>query len=382
MTVDTLIVRYESLEALKEEKKRRKLNWHKILELENNQRSEEKENKRRLSRYIGRVVRYDHTIQLFHLYSGKIITASPRYTSFTAPRNFACYLDPDPSKHSRFKILPAVEGYDPGDPVNHSDFINLYSDPDGFVGTSVKKFDPLCTLYPPLSEVYIGPRGGGFSIKLYNPVSKLAQAQQVSEAVLAQGNILGGDIVQFYNKKLNSYLAVNDDKELIIKISTLADTRHFTSLADSYWVVETVKSKYSSPVHISTGNKLDNDIRLINFVTGEYAKFPSDKREVSLKSLIRITNTEVKSGDCIKFFSGNWLSFGAKDVGSNDRKLVLSDHRDHTDLFTIHKVDNASKLKKFKLLGFKLLLDAIDLRCDNNQLNVKQLVSMFVFIHT
>ena len=170
-------IRYESLEELKEEKKRKKLNWNRILELENNHKREEKDNRKRLNRFEGRVVRYDHVIQLFHLYSGKILTASPNNTSHTEPRNFACYLDSDPSKHSRFKVIPAVDGYDPGDPVNHSDFINLYSDPDGFVGTSLQSLDPVTTLYPPLVQnrvnvSFLGRLFGGFLYRLVGKHSR------------------------------------------------------------------------------------------------------------------------------------------------------------------------------------------------------------------
>eukprot|EP00116_Pleurobrachia_bachei_P010639 sb/3470901/ len=188
---------------------RKKLNWNRILELENNHKREEKDNQKRLNRYIGRVVRYDHTIQLFHLYSGKIMTASPKRTSHTEARNFACYLDCDPSKHSRFKILPAVDGYDPGDPVNHSDFVNLYSDPDGFIETSVRDLNPVSTLYPSLREVFIGPKGGGFSIKLYKELTQSKHFSQVSETSLTQNTVLGGDLVQFYNKSLNMFLEMD-----------------------------------------------------------------------------------------------------------------------------------------------------------------------------
>ncbi|KAL5265436.1 hypothetical protein ACHWQZ_G006224 [Mnemiopsis leidyi] len=360
---------YESLEELKEEKKRKKLNWNRILELENNHKREEKDNKKRLNRYEGRVVRYDHVIQLFHLYSGKILTASPNNTSHTEPRNFACYLDSDPSKHSRFKVIPAVDGYDPGDPINHSDFINLYSDPDGFVGTSVQNLNPVSTLYPPLPEVFIGPRGGGFSIKLYKEIVKAKSNAPSSETHTSQNMVLGGDLVQFYNKNLNLFLAADESNNLVLKKPASGDLKHFNSFAESFWVIDNVKAKYSSPIQICSGSSTAQDITLTNFVTGQKAKFPSGHDQASLKSLIKITTLDIKSGDCLKMFAGkSWLSFGGIESDGFTRKIICIDHRDHTDVFTIHKVDGTTRQRMFKLLGFKLLLSVIENRCKNNEL--------------
>ncbi|XP_063676081.1 uncharacterized protein LOC134812533 isoform X6 [Bolinopsis microptera] len=372
---------YESLEELKEEKKRKKLNWNKILELENNHKREEKDNRKRLNRYEGRVVRYDHVIQLFHLYSCKILTASPSNTSCTEPRNFACYLDSDPSKHSRFKVIPAVDGYDPGDPVNHSDFINLYSDPDGFVGTSVRNLDPIQTLYPPLPEVFIGPRGGGFSIKLYKE-----KVEVTAENALSQNTVLGGDLVQFYNKNLNLFLAADENNNLILKKPASGELKNFSSFADSFWVVNKIKAKYSSPLKICSGSSTDQDITLTNFVTGKKAIFPSGHDQTSLKSLIKITTLDIKSGDCLKMFAGkSWLSFGGIESDGFTRKIICIDHRDHTDVFTIHKIDASTKQRMFKLLGFKLLLTVIETRCKNNQLteaHLENILSAFQEMHT
>ena len=357
------------MEELKEEKKRKKLNWNRILELENNHKREEKDNRKRLNRFEGRVVRYDHVIQLFHLYSGKILTASPNNTSHTEPRNFACYLDSDPSKHSRFKVIPAVDGYDPGDPVNHSDFINLYSDPDGFVGTSLQSLDPVTTLYPPLPEVFIGPRGGGFSIKLYKEIAKPKGNSPSAEALISQNTVLGGDLVQFYNKNLNLFLVADENNNLVLKKPSSGDLKHFSSFADSFWVIDNIKAKYSSPIQICSGSGTHQDITLTNFVTGKKAIFPSGHDQASLKSLIKITTLDIKSGDCLKMFAGkSWLSFGGIESDGFTRKVICIDHRDHTDVFTIHKIDASTKQRMFKLLGFKLLLSVIENRCKNNEL--------------
>lgn len=324
-----------------------------------------KDNHKRLNRYEGRVVRYDHVIQLLHLYSNKILTASPNNTSHTEPRNFACYLDSDPSKHSRFKVIPAVDGYDPGDPVNHSDFVNLYSDPDGFVGTSAIKLNPVQTLYPPLREVFIGPRGGGFSIKLYKEIVKVKTTENFS----SQNTVLGGDLVQFYNKNLNLFLAADENNNLVLKRPSYGDIKQFNSFADSFWVIDNVKAKYSCPVQICSGSGTAQDITLTNFVTGKKAIFPSGDDHVSLKSLIKITTLDIKSGDCVKMYAGkSWLSFGAIESDGFTRKIICIDHRDHTDVFTIHKIDSNTKQRMFKMLGFKLLLSVIENRCRNNEL--------------
>ena len=369
-----MIFRYESLEELKEEKKRKKLNWKKILQLENNQKREEKDNKKRLNRYLGRVVRYDHIIQLMHIYSGRILTASPRETSYTEPRNFGCYLDADPSKHSRFKILPAVDGYDPGDPVNHSDFINLYIDPDGFVGTSLQTLDPIQTLFPPLPEVFIGPRGGGFSVKLYK---EGIYTKTTSDNTFNQNVVLSGDLVQFFNKNLNSYLTADEDNNLILKRSPSTDGKHFSSIPNSYWIIEGLKAKYSSPIQISHGSGTAQDVQIINFVTGKTAIFPSGKDHTSLKSLIRILTLDIKSGDCVKLYSGkSWLSFSGVEGDGSYRKIVCTDHRDHTDLFTIHKLDANTRQRYFKLLGFKLLLQVVEERCIANEIRPAHLNSI------
>ena len=321
------------------------------------------------------MVRYDHAIQLLHIFSDKMLTASPNNTSLTEPRNFACYLDEDPGKRSRFKVLPAVDGYDPGDPVNHSDFINLFSDPDGFVGTSDSNLDPVSTLYPPLSEVYIGPRGGGFSIKLNKAVAIKAKSESnATETAIVQNGIFGGDLVQFYNKNLNLFLSADEDNNLILKKPNSADGKHINSVAESFWVIENVKAKYSSPVQISSGSSVLQDIYLTNFITGKKALFPSGADEASLKTLIKLKTPDVKSGDCIKFFSGKaWLSFGGVESDGYTRKLVCCDHRDHTDVFTIHKIDAPNRQRMFKLLGFKMLLAVVEEHCGTKELTVTHL---------
>lgn len=370
-----IFCRFESLECLKEAKKLKKLNCNKILKLEESFKREEKENQRRLNRYMGRVVRYDHFIQLFHQFSNKIVTASPNKTSHTEPRNFACYLDADPSKRSRFKVVPAVEGYDPGDPVNHSDFINLFSDPDGFVGTSDYNFDSVSTLYPSLSEVSIGPRGGGFSIKLYKSVNFSSKsAVRTSEMSIRQNTIFGGDVVQFYNKNLNLYLTTDESNDLILKKPTTTDAKHISSLAGSFWIIENAKAKYSVPVQISSGNSMAQDVNLINFVTGRKAIFPSGADQTSIKTLIKLTTLDVKSGDCVKFFSSKtWLSFGGLERDGISRKLICIDHRDHTDVVTIHKIDKGKQQKMFRLLGYKMLLSVIEERCKTKEISVVHL---------
>ena len=270
-------------------------------------------------------------------------------------------------------MIPAVEGYDPGDPVNHSDFINLYSDPDGFVGTSTRNLNPVKTLFPPLPEVFIGPRGGGFSIKLYKEVKNSKILSQVSETSLTMNSILGSDLVQFYNKDLNSFLTADEDNSLILKKSPAGEGRVVGSLANSFWVVENIKSKYSSPIQISSGSGTSQDITLVNFVTGRKAVFPSGLDHTSLKSLIRITTLDIKSGDCIKMYSGKaWLGFGDLDA-EDHRKIICTDHRDHTDVFTVHKIDINTKQRMFKLLGFKLLLTVIEQRCVEEELTMAHL---------
>ena len=258
----------------------------------------------------------------------------------------------------------------------------MYSDPDGFVGTSKKNLNPVKTLYPPLPEVFIGPRGGGFSIKLYKEVMKSKNLSQVSDTSVTQNTIVGGDLVQLYNKSLNLFLTADEDNALVLKKPTTGDgNKHFTSFADSFWVVENVKAKYSSPVRISSGAGTGQDITLTNFVTGRKAQFPSGLDHTSLKSLIRILTLDVRSGDCIKMFSGkSWLSFGPVEGEGFSRKVVCIDHRDHTDVFTIHKIDLTTKQRMFKLLGFKLLLTVIERRCRDNMLTVDHLQDVLTAI--